>query len=318
MTWFRVHYRNGSSRAFEGEAALAQALARKTPIPIHHEPAIIHTCQHCGTTGPWTRAWMSYSNRIGGQPPGPQGDGRSVFCSQTCWVHATGGFDLPQWLRVHDEPRGGMSTELWLAKREDEEKRKAASPRRFPFPGPFENVGKSWCCYCGLRIIHLDGARKGEPNTRATWHKTCLHEYFLHTRLETQFNHVAARDGLQCGQCRETPLIWHSNRIDVVSTSCPDMPWEGRRIGDEYWRAVEAWRSEHQTRWVYWDIERRPALELDHRIPLWSVAHLPDEERRWYFGPENLWLLCTTHHREKTKREARERAEAKRLDSGSA
>lgn len=49
-------------------------------------------------------------------------------------------------------------------------------------------------------------------------------------------------------------------------------------------------------------------LEVDHRVPLWSVAHLPDEERRWYFGPGNLWLLCTRCHALKTRREAGERA----------
>jgi 5-methylcytosine-specific restriction endonuclease McrA len=51
------------------------------------------------------------------------------------------------------------------------------------------------------------------------------------------------------------------------------------------------------------------ALEVDHKIPLWSIAHLPDEERRRFFGPENLWLLCPRDHKAKSKREAAERAD---------
>jgi 5-methylcytosine-specific restriction endonuclease McrA len=52
--------------------------------------------------------------------------------------------------------------------------------------------------------------------------------------------------------------------------------------------------------------------EVDHRVPLWSVAHLPDDERRPYFGPDNLWLLCREHHAAKTKREAADRAQLRR------
>ena len=60
-------------------------------------------------------------------------------------------------------------------------------------------------------------------------------------------------------------------------------------------------------------IERVCALEVDHKVPLWQVADLPPDERRWYFGPENLWLLCPACHKAKTKREAAERAAQRRF-----
>lgn len=56
-------------------------------------------------------------------------------------------------------------------------------------------------------------------------------------------------------------------------------------------------------------------LEVDHRIPLWLVAHLPDDLRRRFYGPDNLWLLCSRHHAEKTAAEAAIRAAIRRGDA---
>lgn len=52
----------------------------------------------------------------------------------------------------------------------------------------------------------------------------------------------------------------------------------------------------------------RRGCEVDHRRPLWSVRHLPPMIRRVFYGPRNLWLLCTECHAAKTKHEAAERA----------
>lgn len=52
----------------------------------------------------------------------------------------------------------------------------------------------------------------------------------------------------------------------------------------------------------------RKGSEVDHRKPLWKVRHLPAMIRRAFYGPINLWLLCTACHAAKTKREAGERA----------
>jgi 5-methylcytosine-specific restriction endonuclease McrA len=64
---------------------------------------------------------------------------------------------------------------------------------------------------------------------------------------------------------------------------------------------------------THWRVWLTCALEVDHKTPLWKVAGLPDDERRWYFGPENLWLLCPRCHKAKTKREAAERAAQRRF-----
>lgn len=56
-------------------------------------------------------------------------------------------------------------------------------------------------------------------------------------------------------------------------------------------------------------------LEVDHRTPLWKVRHLPDDERRPYYGPKNLWRLCDPHHGAKTKAEAAERAAERAVEA---
>jgi 5-methylcytosine-specific restriction endonuclease McrA len=100
--------------------------------------------------------------------------------------------------------------------------------------------------------------------------------------------------------------------------------------GVGYWpdrEAAEQHRLTHwprpQGRWAditreeratgeYQEIERVCALEVDHKVPLWSVAHLPPDERRPFFGPGNIWLLCPRCHKDKSRREAAERAAMKR------
>ena len=51
---------------------------------------------------------------------------------------------------------------------------------------------------------------------------------------------------------------------------------------------------------------KKPAekLQLDHDIPLWSVEHLPEDQRRAYFYVTNLHLLCKPCHTKKSVKEA--------------
>jgi 5-methylcytosine-specific restriction endonuclease McrA len=96
---------------------------------------------------------------------------------------------------------------------------------------------------------------------------------------------VKKRDGACCAACGEAPKKWLASRRGSI---------------------------DRETRARYVRVRRTCALELDHTVPLWSVAHLPPAERRGYFGLDNLKLLCPPCHRAKTGREAAERAQRKR------
>lgn len=155
------------------------------------------------------------------------------------------------------------------------------------------------------------------------WHKACFEEYCLHTRAEAQKAYLIERFGRRCASCKIfEPQKWQGGPVwpitaDAVTrgfrADAPDMvEWaltlwarpEGRwaDLTDEQRRT-----GEQQS------IERVCALEVDHRVPLWEVADLSDDERRWYFGPGNLWLLCPKCHKAKTRREAARRAHERRM-----
>lgn len=146
-----------------------------------------------------------------------------------------------------------------------------------------------WCRWCGGEITlgrvkqrSWHDGREGEPD--------CLLEYYLHSRRDHQFRHVEARDGRRCWDCGESPERWL--RKGEVSMG------------------VQGWpRGEPLPR--YSEVERVTALQVDHEVPLWAVAHLPDDERRPFFGPKNLRLRCDPCHKLKTAREAGERARAR-------
>ncbi len=164
------------------------------------------------------------------------------------------------------------------------------APKHPPQPHP-------WCRWCGGAIVHgrakqrsrHDG-REDEPN--------CALAYALHTDRETQFAHVEARDGRKCRDCGEAPEKWLRGAETVI------------------WGAFTRHGAEYVDRTRYTPVERVTALELEHGVPLWSVAHLPDDERRPFFGPTNLRLLCPDCHKPKTAREAGQRGKVNRLLKG--
>lgn len=166
------------------------------------------------------------------------------------------------------------------------------SVRQFPMPR-YDRKGEGWCRWCG----------KDVAKPARNWHRECLSEYFLHTRPDAQFHHLVKRDGKACSQCGSSPERWIGQLVFICGG-----------LVDEYWS-----RDDMRRYGCYGErfgqatmIQRTHALHIDHTVPLWSVAHLPDEERRPYFGPTNLNLRCSPCHKTKTAREAAERAALRR------
>lgn len=168
------------------------------------------------------------------------------------------------------------------------------------------------------------GCGKPVPKPAIYWHKECFEAYALHTRLDHQKQFLLKRDGQRCAMvgCGCVPTKWlaYPGRNEAYR---PDQPlYWGTPAEQEAWRAERwqwpstSWRDmtpEQRAIGEFTAIERACALEVDHRTALWEVAHLPPDERRWYFGPENLWLLCPACHKAKTKREAADRAAQRRF-----
>jgi hypothetical protein len=169
------------------------------------------------------------------------------------------------------------------------------------------------------------GCGKPVPKPAIYWHKECFEEYALHTRLDAQFRFLVQRDGERCAMvgCGATPAKWvygpvysitanhvrrgfRADRADMIELAAtlwdrPDKPWS--ELTEDETRIGEQQSLDYRT----------SALEVDHKVPLWQVADLPPDERRVYFGPTNLWLLCPACHKAKTKREAAERAALRRF-----
>lgn len=193
--------------------------------------------------------------------------------------------------------------------------RRSSSVRSFPAPESMARGITGTCKWCGEATVEKPAIY---------WHPACADQYNLHTNPTRQREFVVDRDGERCAICGDAPTRWLRGEPASVldwSRGQSQEPWlrelwthddfrdlrtfdpaTGQPIGPP-----DAW----MLRGGQCSIDRVSALELDHRVPLWSVVDLPDEERRWYFGPGNLWLLCPLHHKEKTKREAGERAREK-------
>ena len=141
------------------------------------------------------------------------------------------------------------------------------------------------CRWCGLGVLHVDGVKAGQPNRRRAWHPECIGVYKLHAWPEVQFTFVRKRDRAKCFQCGAKPKKWLGTRCESI---------------------------DRLTRGRYVRVKRVTALELDHTVPLWSVSHLPSDQRRPFHGPDNLRLLCPSCHLAKTRAEAALRADRKR------
>ena len=154
--------------------------------------------------------------------------------------------------------------------------------RRPPMPATYNGHAPLGTCKWCARD-DLPRRKDGKPSAAIRWHGACADAYLEMTRPDRAIRNCIARDGMMCRQCGAPPRLARGKH-EIHS-------------GDGLYMTV-AWY--HQ-------------LELDHRVPLWSVAHLPDQERAQYFALSNLWLLCRACHKAKTAREARERADKRAM-----
>lgn len=152
------------------------------------------------------------------------------------------------------------------------------------------------CRWCGGMIF-----KNGNPcelNPRRNWHDgrlgepDCFHAYRLLTDPATQRHAVYWRDK---GRCYICGVVHQARAYQIWIDSYGDRSPSGYPQSHVGWLAPSGW-------------------ELEHKIPLWKVEHLPDDERRWYFGLDNLAVACRAPcHQRKSAEEAAERAKTERL-----
>jgi hypothetical protein len=186
--------------------------------------------------------------------------------------------------------------------------------------------GGGRCRWCDKVLIGKRGKYRDRPDPTRSWCRDpdgtspCLREWNLHRDSGMQFAWLEANRGLRCAWCRvENPQRWKacgSMSAGGFTAWWPPMPWSGPVKTNEWWRARFEF-IERCRRWFpHWGeataVELATDLEVDHIIPLWLVAiEIPEWDRRRFFGPDNLQLLCSRCHKIKTKREAGERAALK-------
>jgi len=288
--WFRVHFRNNKTLLVKGRAELERIERRKVPKVIMVEDARSYTCGECGKIEAWLPSWRWYGSWQDLE------DGKPVlhFCSDACQEafslqHPPKPRPAPPSAREHTrimayEPKRGAPN--W---RKLDDAKKAADSRHFPMPKHKKlKLAKreGQCRWCGERITSKYAWQRSWHTARHGDERDCQHEWLLHTDINVQWWHIVQRDGLGCA-------------IDGKG----DGHWTGHLIFEREWEQKGFCT-------VYWSEK----LEVDHIVPLWKVRHLPDDERRAYFGPDNLWLLGTRAHRAKTSIEAAERAEWRNRD----
>lgn len=281
MTWYRVHFRK-KQIIVDGDEALAAHKRRTVPKVLFVEELASFTCSVCGHVGPWAEekrhwCWVGRSDQFDSK----NAKVRRVFCSKKC--RSTAAPDRGEGRRTWWWEPGGFRSGVWQA---IHAARRAANPRHFPWP-EFDKIPdlnrktEGQCRWCGERITSKWARQRSYHDSKWGDPRDCKREALLHTDLDTQIWFLIARDGPGCRLCKPRP---------------------GR------WVSAGAMYPADRGNWIRWS-ER---LEVDHIIELWAVLYLPPDERRPYFGPDNQWLLCDTHHKWKSKNSAAERAAARR------
>jgi hypothetical protein len=146
-------------------------------------------------------------------------------------------------------------------------------------PTPHWDSPKGHCRWCGKPALHAGGKKAGTLNMRRRWHDDCLADYKVAAWPQSARKALSKRDKGRCCDCGDVAKKWLSRRrrprkkIGVIAGP-------------------------------YTQVKYVRAFEVDHEVPLWSVAHLPDRERLRYFLLDNLRTRCPECHKAKTLREA--------------
>lgn len=266
--WYRVFYRSGTNKLVLGEAELSRTLARKNVGVLHHEAAIIHRCDHCGIEGPWRASWISIP----------------IFGKRYEALRAAGrpyeGQEVYCGLMCWNAETGGFELPVMFNVH--------AEPR------DIERERALYTAQLDERIRRRDllaHRRVPMPEWKGRgWCKWCA--------LIIVYPNGVKKAGQQ-----DRRRNWHPHCLDEYNLHGGDLDAQIRHCKDRDGPTC-AWPGCGETQGGGFHGQ----LELDHRIPLWKVRELPEHERRPFYGPENIWLLCAPHHTAKTSREAGERA----------
>lgn len=155
------------------------------------------------------------------------------------------------------------------------------------------------CGWCGDAVTEKTPAR----GWFLFWHPKCSREMGIIEQPALARDAVFERDKGICAQCKEdwsnaAQLIpefyvsaWREAHFDEdTSTPGPD----GKRRVQVH--TIDGFK--------YVSLKSISLWHVDHRIPLWSVVHMPALQRIEYFKLANLQTLCDPCHKQKTKREA--------------
>lgn len=163
------------------------------------------------------------------------------------------------------------------------------------------------CRWCGAAV-----AETTETGKLRWWHDACETEYLIIMRPDMARRAVFQRDhGIctDCGEdwsdrCRFVPTYRDSDTREARVCYAQARPSQHAPSG--YFFATQGYPEDGWHLFV--EITAISLWHVDHKVPLWKVAHLPDLQRLEYFKLPNLITRCERCHGHKTGKEAGERA----------
>lgn len=177
---------------------------------------------------------------------------------------------------------------------------------------------RGWCGWCG-KVCKDKTPGKG---LLKWYHDKCSWEMDIISRPDSARRAVLERDKGRCIDCGED---W-----SLMSIFRPEFPvpaeWAtGERVSPgpkpgtfcQVSQQCYDWHARERDRefYPYVSLTVISLWHVDHKTPLWKVAHMPDLERLQYFMLDNLITRCHRCHQRKTTEEAAERAKFNRLST---